>query len=182
MIIGITGPSGAGKDTSADYLAAVLDAPHASGGDVLRDMLRAIGLPPKKSAIGDFGTFLRTHYGPAVVPERAIQKFADAKNIIVSGFRSPAEAQYIKDQGGVIIYIQAPDTVRHQRISERQREHEDTSAEFLQKLDQQEHSSTQPMAENLELVRDLSDEVVSNDGSLDELHYKLDDIVAKHVR
>ncbi len=63
MIIGITGPAGAGKDSAADYLAKKMDAPHISGGDLLRELLRGMGLDPKKSAIGDFGTFLRTHYG-----------------------------------------------------------------------------------------------------------------------
>ncbi len=34
--IGITGPSGAGKDTASAYLAQRHGIPHVSGGDTLR--------------------------------------------------------------------------------------------------------------------------------------------------
>lgn len=84
MIICVTGPAGVGKDTAAEYLARQFHAPHVSGGDMLRGMLRVAGLEPKKSAIGDFRTFVRDHYGADAILRMAIAKADSAGGIVSS--------------------------------------------------------------------------------------------------
>ena len=181
MVIGVTGPLGAGKDTAADYIASSLGATHVSGGDILRDMLRNMGLEPKKSALGDFGTFLRTHYGGDVIPRLADANAKDAKYLVYSGFRSRVEALDRKARG-VVLYIDAPLELRYARVENRQRDHDSAHLEDLKKLDHQEHRSTAPMAENLEAVKEIADVVIVNDGTLEQLHAKLDEFIAEHVQ
>lgn len=177
MLIGITGPTGAGKDTAAEYLSSLLKIPHISGGDTLRKMLSQAGLDPIKTAIGDFGTFLRTHYGSDIVIKTAITN-TSTKEIIFSGFRAPVEAQAIHDLGGKIIYIDAPTDARYLRVANRHKTHEVTDMGTLKQIDQQEHASNHPLAERLNDVRDMADVVIVNDQDLASLYKKLDDYAA----
>lgn len=48
MIIGITGPIGAGKHTAAVYIEKTCGFVHVSGGDIIREMLRSLKLEPTK--------------------------------------------------------------------------------------------------------------------------------------
>ena len=122
LIIGISGPSGSGKDLSADYLSKLLDIDHVSGGDVLRSMLRSLNLSPAKDKLLNFGIFIRKHYGPEVIYERVSELATNNNGVIWSGFRSPSEAQVIKNHGGYIFYVDAPMDLIHQRIKNRQRD------------------------------------------------------------
>lgn len=181
MIIGITGPAGAGKDTAADYVAEKIGTKHVSGGDVLREMLQTLGLEPKKSALGNFGTFLRTHYGQNFVPEMAERKAEGSTHLVYSGFRALAEAKGLQEKGGVVLYIDAPDELRYARILSRRREHDTLAVADLKKLDEQERSSTEALSENLTAVREVADIVIMNDGTEDELHAKLDAAIERFV-
>lgn len=173
MIIGITGPAGSGKDTSAHHIAEHLSIPHVSGGDILREMLTKAGLEPKKSVLGSFGVFLRASYGPDAVARRSLDKASD-KGVIYSGFRSVAEANAVKERGGVIIYIDASDDTRHDRILDRQRDGDVIDKALLVALDKQEGSADGVLNENLVDVKKIADVVIVNDGSLEDLYAKLD--------
>jgi cytidylate kinase len=124
MVIGVTGPLGAGKDTAAEYIAGRIQGIHVSGGDVLRDMLATLGLEPKKSALGDFGTFLRTHYGKDSITNMIEKKAESATHLVASGFRSVVEAQEWQRRGGIVLYINASNSLRHDRIGARARMHD----------------------------------------------------------
>ena len=180
MIIGVTGPLGAGKDTAADYLADKIGAMHVSGGDILREMLSRLGLEPKKSALGDFGTFLRTHYGQNVITKMVEERAKDVRHLVVSGFRSPLEAKERQEHGGIVVYIDAPNELRYERILSRKRAHDAGSLDELRRLDSQERDSADPMAENLSAVKAIADIVIVNDGTLLQLHEKLDELIQTH--
>jgi cytidylate kinase len=100
IVIAVTGPAGAGKDVAAAYIAKKLDLEHVSGGDILRSMLESLGLESKKSAVGDFGTFLRTHYGTDVIIKYVISKAKNDQAVVNSGLRSLTEAKLIQANGG----------------------------------------------------------------------------------
>lgn len=181
MIIGITGPAGSGKDTSAHYLAEHLGILHISGGDVLREMLTKAGLEPKKAALGPFGVFLRALYGPDEVARRVLEKAGNAESVVYSGFRSIAEAEAVKKQGGVVLYIDAGDSARHERIIERQRDGDVIDKALLVALDKQEGSADDILNENLADVKKVADHIILNDGTLEELYAKLDDFCESHL-
>lgn len=174
MIIAITGPAGSGKDTVADYIAKKLNIPHVSGGDILRDMLTSLGLDPKKSALGPFGTFLRSQYGPDIIFQRVLAQTNGGQDLVNSGLRSLSEASAVKEKSGQIVYIDAPETTRHDRIVSRQRAGE-VDAGLLKQLDKQESASRLIVGENLIKVKAMADTIIVNDGSLAELYKELDD-------
>jgi adenylate kinase len=175
MIIAITGPAGAGKDTAAAYLEKKFGIPHISGGDILREMLTSLGLEPRKAALGPFGTFLRTQYGADIIIKMGIAK-AKGGSFVANGFRSPAEATLFKESGAFIIYIDAPEGERHERIGARARGDDVKEIHLLRALDDQERGSQSPVGENLEDIRPMADVVIVNDGSLEDLYEKLDNV------
>lgn len=174
MIIGITGQAGAGKDVGAAYIAGKLGIPHVSGGDVIRGMLSSIGLEPTKTATVNFGLYLRTNYGPDAVANRALQK-AEGKSFVYSGFRAIAEAQFAKNNG-VLIYVDAPENLRHDRIIERSREGDLLDKDALKLNDQKEQKPAQTKEdEDIEAVKAMADYIILNDGTLEEYYRKLDE-------
>ncbi len=181
MIIAITGPVGAGKDTASEYIGKILQLKHVSGGDILREMLTSIGLEPKKSALGDFGTFIRTHYGADAIIKRVLTKAASDHDIVNSGVRSYAEAQLIKNAGGRIIYIDAPAKIRHERLAIRQKSNELVDTESLQKIDMREKGSDNPLDENLTAIMAIADHIIINDTDLSGFYKKLNDIIVGHA-
>ena len=178
MIIGITGPAGAGKDLVAIYIADKLKIPHISGGDIIRDMLRGAGLEPTKTSVVNFGVYLRANYSVDAVAKRAVQKAGEHENFIYSGFRSIAEASVAKEKG-VLLYIDASDEVRYGRIASRLREGDSTDIQVLRNNDQKERSSKLVEGENLEDIKAQADQIITNDGTLDELYSKVDDFCVK---
>ena len=172
MIIGIAGPSGAGKDTAAEYLAAKFRFSHISGGDVLRQIFVELGLEPTKPAIGDFAQLLRTHFGADAIIQ-AVIAMTKGKDTVVSGFRSPAETKVVQENGGLIIYIDAPEAVRHARILERARPGDPVDTEGLAALEARE-ASMNAAGENVAAMKETADIVIVNDGSAAELYSQLD--------
>jgi dephospho-CoA kinase len=181
LIIGLTGPAGAGKDISAEYISRKLSVEHHSGGDVIRTMLTGLNLPVIKTAVVAFGNFLRENYGTDYIASRAVGIEEDKKGVVYSGFRSPSEAQYVKDHGGFIVYIDAPTEVRHERILDRRRSDDTNDQEKLNQIDQKELQAQDDAGENLEKVKALADFTVINDSDLDSLHKKLDEITEKLI-
>lgn len=174
MIIGICGPSGAGKDTAGAMLEHELGYTHVSGGDILREMLSSLGLEPKKTALGPFGEFIRANYGLEPLFERVMQKGRGGNNIVVTGFRAPDEARLIQAQGGLVIYVDANADIRYERIVARSRAADAISREDFMKVDRQEQSGSKGTDQNLTVIKELTDVIaVVNEGTVEELAEKI---------
>ncbi|MFZ1301463.1 MAG: nucleoside monophosphate kinase [Candidatus Microsaccharimonas sp.] len=175
MIIGIAGPSGAGKDTAAEYIQQKLGYRHLSGGDVLRQIFTQLGLEPTKPALGDLAQLLRKHYGAESVIKSVI-KMAGGDNVIVSGFRSSKETEALQAKGGVIVYIDAPAELRHERILERARPGDPQTNEELTALDERE-ANLASTGENVLAIKETANFVIVNDSSIKVLQQALDGIL-----
>src|SRR3982751_5675275 len=155
-LVGITGPSGAGKDSSANYLAELLKIPHISGSETIKNMLRAAGLPVTKSSVRNFSIFLRAQFGPDVIIVRVLSS-AKTPGLITSGFRTYAEAQIIKDRGGIIIYIDASKGTRYQRVATRNRQGDPLTNDKFIEIDMREQNGDTASDENLSKVKEIAD-------------------------
>ena len=170
MIIAISGPTGSGKDTAANFIEKEFGFQHISGGNILRDMLEKIGFEPKKEAVGDLGNLLRKNYGNDAIFKLVLEK-AKTGSIVNSGFRSPAEGALIKNAGGFIIYIDAFESERHARVLKRSRDNE--NADEVQAIEKKETYSENKLNESLVDVRDMADVIISNDGSISDFCEKI---------
>lgn len=179
MIVGVTGPAGAGKDTVSDYIEQKYSFKHISGGNVLREMLTAIGFNPKKEAVSDLGALLRKNYGTDAILQLVIQK-GGTTDIVVSGFRSLGEARLIQRSGGLILFVDAPQVMRHERIAVRARPDELNTD--MMATDKKEAKSKNSLEESLDDIRPLADFTIVNDGSIEQLHTRIDAVFSKLPR
>ena len=128
MIIGFAGTFGSGKDTLADYLKTKYNFLHVSTGDIIREFAKEKYGSIERPVLFKMATYLRNNYGPAFLVERSIDKYNNNlklyNGVIVSGLRSIGEAKKIKELDGVLVYIDAPIEVRHDRMIKRSRDNE----------------------------------------------------------
>ncbi len=130
MLIGVTGESCAGKDTTARCLNE-RGYIHYS----LSDQLRAeLGKKRRFSDLGKLANELRKKHGPGFLAERALETFEPEGDYVISSIRNPAEAEILKTRGDFyLVSVTAPQKVRFKRMLERGREKNEpkTFEEFL---------------------------------------------------
>ena len=180
MIIGITGKSGAGKGTVAEYLKQRGFVYHSLS-DVLRSELKARRQAENLPNLIALGNKLRTAGGPGVLGQKIAEaiKNNNEENSLVDSIRNPAEIMELKQafNGFKLIAVDAPLAMRHQRISRRGRPGDEISLEEFTKLDAKELKSNDSNAQQiLECIR-LADYTVVNEGSLEELQQKVKDML-----
>ena len=97
MILILLGPPGAGKGTQAKMLAAGLDVPHISTGDMFRDhKARGTEIGKKIQAIMDSGGLVTDEITNAMVKER-LSRPDVARGFILDGYpRTTAQAEYLE--------------------------------------------------------------------------------------
>ncbi len=169
MIIGLAGTHASGKDTLADYLSKKHGFYHVSTGDIVREV-----------AIGKYGSVerpvlyktaneIRTEFGHGATGYMALDKFEKVKDeykgLVVSGFRAIAEAQAVKDRGGILVFIDAPERIRFERLRDRARVEEgDLSFEEFKKREDAENGGIDP-AFDISAIKSISDYVITNEAN-----------------
>lgn len=170
MIIGVTGHIAVGKGVVVRYLNE-RGFESLSLSDVLRDECRKQNLELTRENLQNMGEGLREKFGKGVLAERILDKIT--KNSIVESIRKPEEVGVLKETPQFyLIGISAPVKLRYERLVKRGREEDKLSYEnFL------EVSKNAAEQEIEECVR-MADFVIENDGSIEELNKKIDDIIS----
>jgi len=169
MIIGLTGKFAAGKGTVADYLGR-LGYRYHSLSDVIREELKARGIPESREALTEAGNSLRRADGPAALAMRIVQRLQDGAPHIVDSIRNPAEVEALRMiPGFFMVGVDADPRVRFERLIARGRQGDPTTFEQFAALEERETTSTDPSTQQLRATWALVDEVIQNDGTVDEL-------------
>jgi dephospho-CoA kinase len=174
LVLGVTGPNAAGKGEVSEYLRTWGFAIHSLS-DIVREEAAARGLPPEREHLIRVGTLLREQGGLGVLAERLLPRLGgwDA----VDSIRNPAEVETLrKVPGFVLIGVDAPAKLRFSRSRLRARPGDpDSFAEFTVK--EQQENSANPAGQQLRATIALADRVLDNNGDLDLLHRKVDDLL-----
>ena len=173
-LIGLTGTNGAGKGVTAQFFIARGYA-YLSLSDVIRDELRRAGTPESRDALTALGNELRRAHGPDVLARLALAKVAGPT--VIDSIRNPAEVAALRERTGfILLALDAPPAVRFARVSLRGR---DESAATLEEFMRKEavEKSADPVAQQLHLCMALADRTVLNDGSLEDLHRRLEEFL-----
>lgn len=156
MIIGLTGSYASGKDTVAEYIVQTHGFIHYSLSDVIRDLMKEAGIETTRENLISFGTNLREKFGNGILAIKVLEKMELEKNYCITSIRHPDEvAQLRKRKDFVLINVDAPQSVRFERMQNRKRPGDPQTLEKfkeLEKKESQESGSGQQLTKTAQLA------------------------------
>ena len=181
MLIGLTGRNASGKGEVAEYLQNK-SFYYYSLSDVIRDEIRSRGMEITRDNLIAVGNELRQKYGSNILAERILAKIEDDKHYIIDSIRNPAEVTAFRTAKHFkLIRIEASPEVRFKRIINRKRESDPrTLDEFIELENREAHGDD--TSQNLVKVELMSDHSLTNDGTLEELYPRIDDLLLRLLK
>lgn len=179
LILGLSGTNGAGKGTVACLLEERGFEVHSLS-DVIRDALRGRGEVESRERMVAEGRALRAVHGPGALALRILERVDESRDVAVDSIRHPAEVEALRSARPAfrLVWIDAPETLRFERIRARGRSGDPTSLEEFQRLEAVELESESESGQKLLGVRDLRDFEIDNRGGLDTLRDRVEAILA----
>ncbi len=176
MIIGITGTNGAGKDTVAEYLVSQ-GFNHYSLSDEIRAIMAEMGLPETRENLIATGNKVRIEKGSEHLAVRVSGKLQ--RPAVITSIRNPHEIKHLKTQEGfVLLHIDAEREVRYERTVSRSREGDVATFEQFVASEERELKGA-AHAQNLSLCFEEADHIIYNNGEIEELHIKVEEVLQK---
>jgi dephospho-CoA kinase len=183
-VIGITGTLASGKTTVKDFFLSRFSSSFVSLSDIIEEELKKEGKELKRENFIEKGNQLRKRYGNQILVEAAIitlpKKF-EKRVLIIEGIRNPGEVEYLRKKFGknfVLIAVDAPREIRFRRLRERKKEGDPKTLEEFLEIDETDLGRNQPeYGQKVEECLKLADYLIINDGSINELNKKLEEIV-----
>ncbi len=178
LIVGITGMPGAGKTTTAGFLAK-LGYGLVSMGDVIREEVRRRGLRPGLESQLYVMEQVRKEHGPAALAVLLEPKIASMEGVVViDGVRSPEEVEHLRKLGELkVLAIHASPARRFEYLRRRGRHDDPRSWEEFRSRDSAE------LALRIGDVIALADGMIVNERiSLEELERAALEVVMPWVK
>ena len=176
-IIGLSGTNGSGKDTVGFMLAERHRFLFISGSDMLREEARIRGEEPTREVLRTISAEWRRESGHlGVLIDKAVEQYqqvADAYpgGLVIASLRNPGEADRVHELDGVVVWTDADQRVRYDRIiahaAERNRYDEDhkTFEQFCAEEAAEMTTEGDIATLNMSAVKDRADIFVTNDGN-----------------
>lgn len=170
MIIGLTGKNGCGKGVVSDFLKSMGYHYHSLS-DGVRDEITSRGEQITRDNLIRTANDLRTRLGPSVLADRVLAKLDPEKNYVVDSIRNPFEVEAMRRRKDFyLLMIDADPKIRFDRIKLRARENDPQDYDTFLKLEVAEAGSNDPNSQQLNRTCEMSDAKVENNGTIDELH------------
>jgi dephospho-CoA kinase len=172
-LIGLTGTNGAGKGEAAAFFKARGYALFSLS-DILREELGARGEVITRDNLIRIGNELRERYGPDVLAVRTMAKIGGPA--VIDSIRNTHEVAALRRQPGfILLAIDAPVEVRFARVASRGRDESASDLEAFRKKEGQERTGGET-SQQLEACMAAADRLILNDGTIPDLHRKLEEI------
>ena len=173
-LIGLTGTNGAGKGECAAYLKSRGYAPFSLS-DILREELEARRMEITRDNLIRVGNELREAFGSDVLARRTAARIEGPA--VIDSIRNTREVEYFRTQPGfILLALDAPIEIRYQRAVARGRNESALNINDFRKKEEQELQGGDK-AQQLAACMALADRLIVNDGTLEELHKKLEDLL-----
>lgn len=169
--IGLTGTNGAGKGEVAAYLKEK-GFSYISLSDLIREELGKRREEITRDNLIKTGNQLRKKYGSDILARLALKKVKG--KTVIDSIRNPEEIKYLsQNRGFTLLAVDAPVELRYERAKKRGREE---SASTLQEFKEKETEEMATTGKGQQLLNcmQLADFTIINDGSLQDLHQKLE--------
>jgi dephospho-CoA kinase len=174
IIIGLSGPTGSGKDTVANMIKEVYpEALFLRFSDSLSMALRDLGLPVSKENQQWLASIGRERFGTDFIFNALVDKIK-GEVVVVNGVRYIDEVDGLREKKAVIWYLDAPAKLRWQRVNVRNEKTDDESSwEDFQKREQADTER------NFDAIKEVSNEIIDNSQSIEELKQKVCSLLSK---
>lgn len=175
MIIGITGTDGAGKGTAVEYLVREKGFAHYSSRDFIVAEIDRQGLESTRNQMRLTANQMRAEYGHEVVVKKAYERAAaEGKDkVVIESLRAVAEAKYLKQQGGILLAVDADPVVRFKRVEARRSASDHVTFEEFLAHEELEKNDPDPSGMQKAAVIEMADYTIMNDGSIEEVEEKV---------
>ncbi len=179
MILGVTGTNGGGKGTVVDYLKTKGFIHYSVSGEIAKEAERR-GLHPDRPTLGMIGNELRALHGAgyfvALFKDRAAA--SGVRDLVIESIRSLGEAEALRSAGGALLAVDADRHVRYGRIIGRGSHKDKVDFEIWRMQEEKEWHNQAAHDMDVPGVMSRADFTIDNDGTLVELHAKLDEVLA----
>lgn len=178
MKIAFVGPPAVGKDAVSDHIAEKFKLTHISSGDIVREYVLKNNLGSlERTNLRKVGNMLRAEKGGDVLVKISLEKNND--NLVLSGLRAIDEIETFKKLGGKVIAITAPLEKRYEFAKNRGRIDDKVTFEDFKRIEDEEFANKNRVNLNVGKVIEMADLEVVNNGTLEELFKKCEEVVQK---
>lgn len=129
---------------------------------------------PDRPLVAATANKLRAVHGNDYLAKIALQQGGD---IVVSGLRHPDEVTALKNAGGTIIVVTAPQRKRYEWTMSRKREGDSLSFEEFKRQEEAEYNASFASGQHVLKVLAMADSEIVNDGTLDDLKSKVHELL-----
>jgi dephospho-CoA kinase len=175
MLIGVTGTNGSGKGTVVEYLVMKKGFSHYSARMFLVEEVLRRRLHQDRNSMREVANALRKEHGPSYLMERLFEMAKDEPKAVLESVRTIGEAEFLKSKGVLLFAVDADRKVRHERIVARGAENDNLTYEEFCDQEDQEMASPDPWDMNVFGVMQISDALIKNDGTVEDLHHQIDE-------
>ena len=179
LVIGLTGNIGAGKTVVSDHLHKKYKADQVRFSQILMDVLDRLYLPKDRSNLQTLGEIVRESFGSDVIVNAFKKDLEKSKSsvVVVDGIRYMNEVEMLRSfDNNILLFMDAPPQVRYERVVLRGEKGEEKNSfdEFLK-------IAQRGTEKGLPEIKKSADYVIENDGSVEHLLKRVDDIVKKRL-
>lgn len=176
IILGLVGPIASGKGEIKKYLKENYGASDHRFSDILRDILKRLNLEITRENNQKTSSMLRQTFGEDILAKVMTHDTVNDPHelVVLDGVRRLTDITYlIKLKGFYLISVTANQKTRYARVQSRQENAGDAAKTYEAFLIEENHES------ELEIptVMATAQHKIDNNGSLAELHQKIDQII-----
>lgn len=181
IVIGFVGKICSGKGEADKYLVEKYGFVSVSLSDQIREEIRKKGLDITRERLAETGGELREKYGSEILAKRAWEMIL-AQNVekaIIDGARSLGEIEFLQTLPNFhLVAIEANQKIRFERIKKRVVAGQTDPITWEAFLEAEKNESGK-FGMDVEKVMEKAEYHVTNEGSTDEFHQKLDHLLKK---
>ncbi len=181
IIFGLVGGLASGKEETKKYLVNKYNAQDCRFSTSLRDVLNRVTIPVTRENLQKISTVLRANFGEDLLA-KAIANDAsklDSDIVVIDGVRRPTDIEHLNELPNFfLIKIDADPKIRYERSVLRNENEGDSKKTFEEFMN--DHNSE---ADSLiPVVMEQAKYSINNNGTFEELHKQIDDLVNKLLK
>lgn len=176
LIIGFVGPLASGKEAAKNYLEKKYKASSYKFSSMLRDILNRIYVPINRVNLQDISLDLRNRFGSDTLARVIAEDVKNDNNefIVVDGIRRMDDIINLKNVPGFyLIGIEASEEIRYERMKLRNENLSDNQKSFADFLVDGKREAELEIPTVMKNAR----YTINNNGSVDDLHKRIDEII-----